>query len=80
MNIVDATVSFFQRWNDFRSRSSRSEYWWPILSIGIPLRLLEYFMSVYVYSPANMDAGFLINLSGSSFQHLLIKSKIVKPL
>ncbi len=34
----------------------------------------------HLYSPANMDAGFLINLSGSSFQHLLIKSKIVKPL
>lgn len=63
MNIVDATVSFFQRWNDFRSRSSRSEYWWPLLSIGIPLRLLEYFMSVYVPN----ELGTLILLPFSLF-------------
>lgn len=42
MNIVDATKSFFIRWNDFQGRSIRSEYWWAVLTIGILSAVLEY--------------------------------------
>ena len=33
MGFVDATKSFFSRWSDFSTRSSRSEYWWPCLAL-----------------------------------------------
>ena len=35
MNFLEAVKSFFVRWNDFKGRSSRSEYWWAILFINI---------------------------------------------
>lgn len=63
MNIVEATVSFFTRWNDFQGRSTRSEFWWPVLSIGIPLRLLEYFMNFALQN----ELGTLILLPLSLF-------------
>ena len=31
MNFVQAVKSYFIRWNDFKGRSSRSEYWWATL-------------------------------------------------
>ena len=31
MNFVQAIKSYFIRWNDFKGRSSRSEYWWAAL-------------------------------------------------
>ena len=31
MNFLNAVKSFFVRWNDFKTRSSRSEYWWATL-------------------------------------------------
>ena len=35
MNFVQAIKSYFVRWNDFKGRSSRSEYWWANLFINI---------------------------------------------
>ena len=35
MNFLEAVKSYFVRWNDFKGRSSRSEYWWAILFINI---------------------------------------------
>ena len=35
MNFLEAVKSFFVRWNDFKGRSSRSEYWWAILFTNI---------------------------------------------
>ena len=31
MNFLNAVKSYFVRWNDFKTRSSRSEYWWATL-------------------------------------------------
>lgn len=31
MNFINAVKSYFVRWNDFKTRSSRSEYWWATL-------------------------------------------------
>ena len=35
MNFLEAVKSYFVRWNDFKGRSSRSEYWWGYLFSGI---------------------------------------------
>ena len=35
MNFLEAVKSYFVRWNDFKGRSSRSEYWWAILFTNI---------------------------------------------
>ena len=35
MNFLEAVKSFFVRWNDFKGRSSRSEYWWAFLFTNI---------------------------------------------
>ena len=33
MGFVEASKSFFARYVDFQGRSSRSEYWWPLVMI-----------------------------------------------
>ena len=33
MEFKDAVRSFYKRYTDFEGRSSRSEYWWPVLFI-----------------------------------------------
>ena len=35
MSFVDAVKAYFFKWNDFRSRSSRSEYWWATLFVTL---------------------------------------------
>ena len=35
MNFTAAVKAYFLKWNDFRSRSSRSEYWWASLFVTI---------------------------------------------
>ena len=35
MNFTDAVKAYFLKWNDFRSRSSRSEYWWATLFLTL---------------------------------------------
>ncbi|RCL41491.1 MAG: DUF805 domain-containing protein [SAR86 cluster bacterium] len=35
MNFTDAVKAYFLKWNDFRSRSSRSEYWWATLFVTL---------------------------------------------
>ena len=63
MNLVDATKSFFIRWNDFRGRSIRSEYWWAVLAIGILSAVLEYSLRFSVGD----ELGSLILLPFSLF-------------
>ena len=41
MNFVQAVKSYFIRWNDFKSRSSRSEYWWATLFTYLVIILLQ---------------------------------------
>ena len=33
MSFTNAVKAYFLKWNDFRTRSSRSEYWWATLFI-----------------------------------------------
>ena len=35
MNFTDAVKVYFLKWNDFRTRSSRSEYWWATLFVTL---------------------------------------------
>ena len=35
MNFTNAIKSYVRRWLDFKTRSSRSEYWWPVLLVAI---------------------------------------------
>ena len=35
MSFVDAVKAYFFKWNDFRSRSIRSEYWWGTLFLTL---------------------------------------------
>jgi uncharacterized membrane protein YhaH (DUF805 family) len=35
MGILDATKNYFLKWNDFKSRISRSEHWWGLLGLYI---------------------------------------------
>ena len=35
MSFVDAVKAYFFKWNDFRGRSSRSEYWWATLFVTL---------------------------------------------
>ena len=41
MGILDATKNFFLKWNDFKSRISRSEYW---------LGLLGFYIIIFVFA------------------------------
>jgi uncharacterized membrane protein YhaH (DUF805 family) len=41
MNFVQAVKSYFIRWNDFKGRSSRSEYWWATLFTYLVIILLQ---------------------------------------
>ena len=54
MNFTDAVKAYFLRWNDFRSRSSRSEYWWATL-----------FVSLASY-PVGFMVGFFVGFSMAS--------------
>ena len=35
MSFINAVKAYFLKWNDFRSRSSRSEYWWATLFVNL---------------------------------------------
>ena len=35
MSFSNAVKAYFLKWNDFRTRSSRSEYWWATLFVGL---------------------------------------------
>ena len=49
MGILDATKNYFLKWNDFKSRISRSEYWWGLLGIYI-ITIVFVFALVFVVS------------------------------
>ena len=42
MNFVQAVKSYFIRWNDFKGRSSRSEYWWATLFASLVSIFLQF--------------------------------------
>ena len=48
MGFVDATKNYFIRWVDFQGRSSRSEYWWALLSVLlISIAIIPFFGGVF---------------------------------
>ena len=50
MNFLEAVKSYFVRWNDFKGRSSRSEYWWAYLFVTIAIIVLNVL-------PPNLESG-----------------------
>jgi uncharacterized membrane protein YhaH (DUF805 family) len=57
MSFTNAVKAYFLKWNDFRSRSSRSEYWWATLFVtlaGFPL----VFIVGFVIGFLSVTAGF----------------------
>ena len=57
MSFTNAAKAYFLKWNDFRSRSSRSEYWWATLFVtlaGFPLGFIVGFVIGFL----SVTAGF----------------------
>ena len=58
MNFTDAVKAYFLKWNDFRSRSSRSEYWWATLFVTLasyPLGFIVGFVIAYLFAIAGFS-------------------------
>ena len=67
MTLVQATKSYFLRWRDFQGRSSRSEYWWAVLSVFVISSLLGFFVGFF---------GALAGLSMTTIQLLIVPIQI----
>ena len=67
MTFVQATKSYFLRWKDFHGRSSRSEYWWAVLSVTIISALLGFIVGFF---------GALAGLPMTTIQLLLVPIQI----
>tara|TARA_B100001939_G_scaffold30319_1_gene23929 strand:- start:150 stop:557 length:408 start_codon:yes stop_codon:yes gene_type:complete len=57
MNFTDAVKAYFLKWNDFRSRSSRSEYWWATLFVTLASFPVGYIIG-FVIAILSLTAGF----------------------
>ena len=57
MNFTDAVKAYFLKWNDFRSRSSRSEYWWATLFVTLASFPVGFIIG-YVIAILFLTAGF----------------------
>ena len=57
MNFTDAVKAYFLKWNDFRSRSSRSEYWWATLFVTLASFPVGFIIG-YVIAILSLTAGF----------------------
>ena len=57
MNFTDAVKAYFLKWNDFRSRSSRSEYWWATLFVTLASFPVGYIIG-FVIAILFLTAGF----------------------
>tara|TARA_X000000368_G_scaffold66011_1_gene47186 strand:+ start:32 stop:439 length:408 start_codon:yes stop_codon:yes gene_type:complete len=58
MNFIDAVKNYFFKWNDFKSRSSRSEYWWATVFVTIatyPVAFIIGFLIGAVFSSAGLS-------------------------
>ena len=67
MTLVQATKSYFLRWRDFQGRSSRSEYWWAVLSVFVISSLLGFVVGFF---------GALAVLSMTTIQLLIVPIQI----
>ena len=57
MNFTEAVKAYFLKWNDFRSRSSRSEYWWATLFVTLAGFLVGFIIG-FVIAFLLLIAGF----------------------
>ena len=57
MNFTDAVKAYFLKWNDFRSRSSRSEYWWATLFVTLASFPVGFIVGLIIGS-LSLGAGF----------------------
>ena len=57
MNFTEAVKAYFLKWNDFRSRSSRSEYWWATLFLTLASFPVGYIIG-FVIAILFLTAGF----------------------
>ena len=48
MGILDATKNYFLKWNDFKSRISRSEYWLGLLGIFLVALLFGFILGFVI--------------------------------
>ena len=58
MGILNATKNYFLKWNDFKSRIARSEYWWGLLG--------AYIISFVFVSSIAFAVSFTGNMMGAS--------------
>ena len=61
MDFIQATKSYFIKWNDFKSRNSRSEFWWGTLGINLISIIVGFtagfvFYTVGLASDASIDS------------------------
>ena len=67
MSFIEALKSYFLKWNDFKTRSSRSEYWWATLFIFFASYLIvfmtEFFIGV-TFAFAGFSEDAIITLLG----------------
>ena len=67
MNFTDAVKAYFLKWNDFRSRSSRSEYWWATLFVtlaSIPVGFIIGFVIGFLFAIAGFSETTIQTLVG----------------
>ena len=57
MSFTNAVKAYFLKWNDFRSRSSRSEYWWATLFVTLASFPLGFIVG-FVIGFLSVTAGF----------------------
>ena len=57
MSFTNAIKAYFLKWNDFRSRSSRSEYWWATLFVTLASFPLGFIVG-FVIGFLSVTAGF----------------------
>ena len=58
MNFIDAFKAYFFKWNDFRGRSSRSEYWWATLLVSLASLPAGFIVGAFI--------GFMLAIAGFS--------------
>lgn len=64
MNFLEAVKSFYVRWNDFKGRSSRSEYWWAILFTNIANIVLNMLLTTLQQSESVITLVLLLLILG----------------
>ena len=60
MSFTNAVKAYFLKWNDFRTRSSRSEYWWATLFVGLASYLVGGVTEALVFNA--MSIALLITM------------------